>query len=350
MTYVSSLSLTSPLRQSIQNLQSQLADSQSEASSGVYADLGLQLGAHSGISVSLRNETDQLNAYTSSNAYISTRLASTNSVLGSLTTGAQTMSEALIAATAASTYSPSVTTGAQNALRSLIGGLNTSAGDQYVFGGLKTNASPIADYFASPPSQGKTAVDDSFQTAFGTSQSSTAAGSISGTAITSYLNGPFADLFADPNWQQNFSSASSTQLTSNISASQSLTTSVSANQSAFRSLTEGYTILAEFTGSNLSADARAAAITKAQTLINTGLGGLNVIQSNVGDTQTAITTAASQTSAQIDVLTSSVSSLDKVDTVTIANRLAALQANLQTSYQLTSSLQKLSLTNYLTGG
>ena len=349
MTYISSLSLTSPLRQSILSLQSQLADSQSEASSGVYADLGLQLGAHAGTSISLKNETDQLTAYTDSNAYISTRLSSTDSVLTNLTSSAQNISDSLITATAISTYSPSVTTGAQNALQSLIGGLNTSAGDQYIFGGLKTNSSPIANYFGTPPSAGKTAVDNSFQSTFGTSQTSSDAGSITGSQMTDYLNNQFAAQFADPNWQ-NFSSASSAQLTSSISPSQTATTSVSANQSAFRSLTEGYTMLTEFTGSNMSADARAAVITKAQTLINTGLSGLNVAQSNVGDTQAAITAAGTQTSAQIDVLKSSVSTLDSVNTVTVANTLSALQTQLQTSYQLTSSLQKLSLTNYLTGG
>ena len=352
MSYISSNSISMSMRSSVLNLQSQLARTQTEISSGVSSDLGLALGAQSGTSVSLKNETDQLASYTNTNALATTRLGATSTALDSMLSAAQSMSASLVTAASAGGSTTALTATATSNLRALVAGLNTSAGGQFVFAGLKTDTTPIADYF-SANSAAKSAVDSAFQQQFGTSQGSAGAASISGSDMTSFLATKFAPLFSGGNWSGasgTWSSASSQTITSSISTSQSTTTSVSANDAAFQSLAQGYTMLTEFTGANMSADARAAVVAKAQTLISAGIAGLTNAQSSVGTAQAAISAADTQNAAQVTVLKTNVSSLDGVDTYALSTKLTTLQTQLQSSYEITNSLAKLSLVNYFTNG
>ena len=68
----------------------------------------------------------------------------------------------------------------------------------------------------------------------------------------------------------------------------------------------------------------------------------------MGATQDAISSANSQISSQVSVLQSNVSDLDSVDTYALSSQVTTLQTQLEASYELTSRLQDLSLTNYLT--
>lgn len=347
---ISTLSLTSPLRQSVQQAQAALAQAQTEVASGVQADLGLALGAGAGTSLSLKNETDSLTSYKATNGFAATRLSATSDALSALLATAQATSTALVTAASAGGSTSALQPSARAGLQSLSSGLNTSVGGQYIFGGINTDAAPIADYASTRPSAAKQAVDASFQQAFGTSQTSGAAGSISGTAMQAYLDNQFASQFSDASWQSNWSKASSQPITSTLSPGQKATTSVSANGAASRSLAQAYTMLAEFTGSNMSADARAAVVATAQKLIGAGIAGLTEAQGTVGLAQSAVTTADSQIDAKVAVLKTSVSSLESVDPYALSNKVTALQTQLESSYSLTSRLQQLSLVNYLTVG
>lgn len=349
MTYVSSQSLSYTLRQSIMQAQSALTTAQTEVSTGKYADLGLTLGAQTGVSLSLKNQVDQLTTMTSSNDFAITRLSTTSTALDSLISSAQGISQALVGASSAGGTTSSLSGSAQAALQGLISSLNSAAGGQYVFGGINTSASPIANYYASGSSS-KSAVDGAFQSAFSMSQTSSSASSISGAAMTTFLNGSFDSLFSASGWQTNWSSASDETLQSTIAPSQSANTSVSANQTAFRQIAEAYTMLNEFTGSNFSADAQAAVVSKATSLVNTALASLTNIQAGIGTTQNQITAANSAMSAQTTVLNTHIGDLENVDPYMLSTQITQLQTQLQSSYELTSQLHQLSLVNYLTTG
>ena len=237
---------------------------------------------------------------------------------------------------------------AQSALQSLISGLNTSVGGESVFGGINTSATPIANYFSTTTSAAKQAVDNAFSQTFGTSQTSNDASSISGTAMQSFLSNQFSSLFSDSNWQGTWSSASDTTLQSTIAPSQTTSTSVSANSTAFRQIAEAYTMLNEFTGSNLSSSAVSTVVSTASQLLSSGMAALTDVQDTVGSTQDAVSSANSQISSQVSVLQTSVSDLDSVDPYALSSQVTSLQTQLEASYELTSRLQSLSLTNYLT--
>ena len=346
MTYISSISVHSSTRQSVLQAQASLAQAQTEISSGTQSDLGVFLGAQAGKSVSIQNEIDGLQGYTATNGIAATRLDTTATTLTSMISAAQAISASLVRASSAGGSTAALQASGQGSLQALLAGLNTSVNGQYVFGGINSGVQPATSYATT--SNAKQAVDSAFSAAFGFSQTSATASTISGSDMTSFLNGSFDSQFSAANWSANWSQASDTTISSKIAPSQGATTSVSANATAFRQIAEAYTMMGEFTGSNMSADAKAAVVSKATTLVNSGLAALNDVQTGVGISQAVIASANTGLSAQTTVLKGEVSNMESVDPLALSTRVTTLQTQLQASYELTSRLQSLSLTNYIT--
>jgi flagellin-like hook-associated protein FlgL len=75
-SFISTQSIASMLRQSVLQMQSELATGETELSTGSYADLGVTLGAGISESFSLQSETSLLQTITNTNQTVSTRLNS----------------------------------------------------------------------------------------------------------------------------------------------------------------------------------------------------------------------------------------------------------------------------------
>ena len=347
MTYVSTLSLSSGPRQSVLQGQSALAQAQKELASGKKDDLGVSLGSQAGTDLTMKNQIDTLAGYTTSNALVSSRLDGSSTVLTSMLSAAQTFSQTLITASTSGGLTASLQNAGQNGLTSVLSQLNTADGSQFLFGGINSAVQPLTTYGAG--SGAKQAVDDAFSQNFGISQTSDSASSISGSDMTSFLNGSFDNLFNDANWSANWSKASNQTINSTIAPSVTTSTSVSSNQTGFRQLVEAYTMISEFTGSNMSADAKAAVVTKATSLVQTAMSGINDAQVAVGMGQKSIDDANTNLSAQSNLLQGRVSDMEGADVYTLNNTIKTLQAQLQDTFSLTSQLQSLSLVNYLKG-
>lgn len=98
---------------------------------------------------------------------------------------------------------------------------------------------------------------------------------------------------------------------------------------------------------NLSSDALQTVITTATSLVQQGITGLTNMQTDLGVTQDAMTQANTQMSVQMSILTTQIDNLEQVNTYQASTQLTNLQTQIETSYSLTSQLQKLSLVNYL---
>jgi len=339
--------MSTPLRQSVAQLQSQLSIAQQEVASGQYADLGLQLGGQTGQTLSLTQTSNQIQTLTDTNQIASTRLSATSSALDSIISTAQNFSNTLLSTAFPSTIPATMQAAASSGLQALIGTLNTAVGGQYIFGGTNTAEQPINAYSDTPPSASKTAVDTAFSSTFGMSQSDPNVSSINGSAMQSFLDNGFSALFTGSNWSSNWSSASSQALTSQISPSQQTTTSVSANQPAIQQLAQAYTMVSELAGQNLSADASQTVFTAATKLVNQALTGLTNIQSDVGVSQSDITDANNQMSVQKNLIDENIGSLENVDSYSLSTTVTTLQTQLESSYELTASLKNMSLVTYL---
>ena len=347
MVSVSTQTLSNASRQTIAQTQTDLANAQAELSSGKLADIGLGLGARSSTLISLDGESARLQAITTGNTTATTRLSATVSALNTMQSTAQSFLSSLLTADPASPATMAVTQTGQGNLSALISTLNTTVAGQYIFGGINTGQQPVAGYTTSPASATKSAVDTSFASTFGFSQSSTDASTISATDMQSYLDGAFASQFTPSAFSATWSSASDQVQTSEIAPGETVDSSVSANASPFAKLSQAYAMVSEFTSSNFSAPAVQAVITTAQGLVNSAITDLTNVNVGVGIAQSSITDANSRMSTQMSLLSSSSDSMIGVDAATLTTRLSTLQTQITASYELTAKLQDLSLTNYL---
>jgi flagellar hook-associated protein 3 FlgL len=347
-TTVSTSSLGTAMLSGVTRAQNQLTQLTTEASSGQYADLGLQLGDQSGYELSLRNQTDLLQSLTTANTLTVTNLKMAQTALDSIRTTAESAVSALTsvipgATTAASTLQNTGT----SSLQQLISDTNTTSNGQYMFGGDNTGVAPMADYFSSTTSAAKSDIDSAFFTAFGCTPTSAAASNITASQMQTFLSGTFANLFSGASWTNDWSSASSTDVTTQIAPGESATTSTDANQPGFQQLAQGYAMLAEFGGSSLSSATQQTVISAATSLINQGISSLTTTEATLGAAQTRVTDASTSMSNQLTILQTQIGNLDDVNANSVAVQLNSLQTQLETAYQLTAQLQKMSLAQYL---
>ena len=204
---VSTYNLATAMLPGIQQSQSQLATLEIESSTGQYADLGLQLGANTGYEMSLRAQDDSLQAMTTANGLTQINLSTSQSALTTLQTNATSTAQSLVAYTTTGDNSAAtLQTIGQNQLQQLTALGNTSdAQGDYVFGGQNTSVAPLNDYYASPTSSAKTALDNAFQNYFGFSTTSWQTADITSTQLQGFLTGPMASLYQPPQWQLNSS-------------------------------------------------------------------------------------------------------------------------------------------------
>ena len=344
---VSTHYLATAMLPSIGQTQAQLAKLEIESSTGQYADLGLQLGNQSGFELSLRNDDDLLQSLTTANSITSTNLATAQTALGSLSTSAQSAMTQLTPLLNSADDSATLQTIGQSNLQQLIAVANTTSNGNFVFGGQNASAAPMDDYYASPTSAAKTAVDSAFQSYFGFSVVSSQASSITSAQMQNFLTGPFADLFTGSSWTSDWSKASDDDMTTEISPGQTVTTTTNANTAGFQQLAQGYAMLSEFGNSGLNTGAQQTLASTALKLLTHGQSALTTTQAQLGVSQSAITQADSYMSTQMTQLQTELGKLDTVDSASVATQLSTLSTQLQASYQLTAQIQKLSLAQYL---
>ncbi len=346
ISYISTQSLSSAMRQSILQMQSQLASAENELSTGNYADIGQTLGAQAGENISLQNKISYLQTLTNTNNIVSTRLSTTQNALASLQANAQSLLNSLIENNGVTSNANAIQATGVSDLQNLISTLNTSVNGDYIFGGTNTGQQPITDYYGTP-APNKSAVDNAFLAAFGMTQASAGVSMISGASMQSFLDNQFAPLFQGTNWMADWSSASNQTLTNQISETETVSTSVSANNAAFQNLAQAYTMLADLGTQNLSSSAYQAVSSTAQGLLTSAISSLTNLQTNVGVVQSSISSATNQMSLQMNVLSTQVNNLESVNPYEVSTQISDLQTQIETSYSLTAQLQQLSLVKYL---
>ena len=344
---ISTPALIAAPRLSVTQAQTALSKAQIELSSGKLADIGLGLGDETGQYVSYNAQQSRLGALTQGNVSTATRLSTTTTSLDALRTTANTFMSAMTEATTSGSIPDSLVISSGNNLDALIANLNTSVGNQYIFGGINSFQQPIANYTATPASVSKQAVDDAFSAAFGTSQTSADAGSISGADMTTFLDGSFSSLFDASSFSSTWSSASDTVISSRISTTQTVQSSVSANDEPFRQLAQAYTMVKEFGTSNFNSVAGQAVLASATQLVSNAVSGLTNLESGVGVSQAAVSDANDTMATQISFLSTQANALVAVDPSTLSIQISGLQTQIQASYEITSQLQQLSLVSYL---
>ena len=348
LSNVSTSYLHNALLPAIRQTQSQLATLEVEASSGEYANLGLQLGAQSGYELSLKTQIDLLQAMRTANGVTETHISSAQAALSSIRSGAQTAASDVVSLLTGGVDNPAIAhTLGQSQLQQLIAVGNTSAGGAYVFAGQNASVAPLNDYYANPASSAKAAVDAAFQSYFGFGVNAPQVSSITVSQMQGFLSGPYAAQFSSPNWGANWSTASNASVTSEISPGATIVTSTTTNTAGFQQLAQGYAMLSEFGDIGLPADTQHALVSAATAAITQGGAAITTTQAQLGGAQSQIAQADSAMSGQTSLLQTQIARADSVDPAQVATELSALTTQLQSAYRLTAQIASLSLAQYL---
>lgn len=334
------------LRYQLMRMQAELADRQKEATTGKVADRGVELGGKSARSLSMSRDIERLKGLVDSNALASNRLDATQSAMTQIGKLADDMLTSLTAAGSGVDEKDVLQEDAARVLGSVTSILNTNINGEYLFAGINTDVRPIDD-FAEPGSASKTAFDAAFQAKFGFDQNDPQAANISAADMDDFLTNHLEPEFLGAGWQANWSGASDQKITSRIALNETAETSVTANEPGLRKLAMATAALSDLLSGQLGEEARAALYERATALVGQAVTDIAGAQSEAGVAQNRITAASERIDAQVDLFKGFITDLEGVDPYEASTRVNDLITQIETSYALTSRIQKLSLLNHL---
>ncbi|SCW89051.1 flagellar hook-associated protein 3 FlgL [Rhizobium mongolense subsp. loessense] len=345
-SFVSSSAMQSMMRLTISQSQARLVTASTEATTGVYADIGVSLGSGAAKSVSFSSAIAQTEAFQTSNSIISLRMDASQAALSSI----QDAGDALVSnltALQASQDSTSVAVALQSAndtLSQLVSTANTSVNGEFVFAGTNLDVQPLTDKSAAISDKIVSALED-YASSLGKSTNE-----LSGEEITTFISDTVEPMFSESAWTdvtEGWSSASSTNMTSRISTSETITSSTNANSEGMRYLALASITTTALFGQDLGTDAQSAVASKAISYAAQATSGIVTQQSQLGLSQERVEKANDALDAQSSLLQSKLVDLQGVDVYEASTLVNSLQTQLETAYTLVSKLQQLSLVNYL---
>jgi len=346
-TNISSLALFDASRATIARNQARLADTEVEASTGRYADVGRTLGVDMSRDLEMRNTLDDLTSLQNTNGVVSTRLSQTQTALSAIRDLADGFLQAVLASSQGSGDRGLLVADAKSRLGALADILATTSNGVYVFGGRNAAAAPVANYLAEPPGAARTSVIAAFTSAFGFAPDDPQAKAITAGQMKSYLDGNFAAEFMDPAWLLNFSSATDAVMSDRIAAGETIDSSVSANAVGIRKLV--LALVAAVDGGTENLNAAAFSKLTSQLIQMSGEAGADIAgtQSNLGIAQERLAKASERISLQQNFLERRIGEAESVDAAKAAMYLSTITSQREAYYAVTARLQKLSLLNYL---
>jgi flagellar hook-associated protein 3 FlgL len=344
---ISTLVMSSLLKDGVRRSQSLLATAQKEFSTGRHADMGLALGQRTGRDLLWRAQLDELKSLSDHNKLAGNRLDLVQSTLNSVRDVANTFLQTLTGTRNAADGQVTAKLAASSALRSLTALLNTSYNGQALFGGINTDGSPLAEYETTPASSAQDATATEFFAAFGLAQSDPGVATITGPDMQAFLDGQFDTLFQPAQWQADWSSASNTNMKVRIDTGLTIEAGSNANLAAFRQLAEAFTMVLDLGTGQLNQNAFETITDRAIKLAGEGILGVGFEQARLGIAESEITSANERIALRMTTITGGISAIEDVDKYEAALRVTALQTQLEASYTLTGRIGRLSILNYI---
>ncbi|WP_108662732.1 flagellar hook-associated family protein [Acuticoccus kandeliae] len=341
-SYISTAALRNAPRATIERLQNELVDRTTEIATQRHADVGLTLGSGTGRTVATRMDLSLLEMLIASNGSATARLSQTQTALADLETVASEMLTALVALPPGLQSAKTLEIQGQTSLDRLADRLNASDGGSYLFAGLNSDTKPFSRYADGP----QAAVEAAFLTRFGVAVGSAGASAITPADMVDFLENEFADLFADPAWTTDWSSASSSNVVSRIAPSERTETSTNANETAMRNLAMAFTMMAGLGFTALDQGTRDAIVEKARIVLGTAITEVVALKGKLGFAENAIAKANNRMSLAADILALKVADAEGADPAEAKVRIDLLTTQIEMSYAMTSQLSRLSILNY----
>lgn len=343
ISFVSNQAVSKALSYQLSRLQSDMLKAQQEVSTGKYADVGLALGARTGQVVALDRDIERLEGLQVSNKLISARIDVTKTAIESLTKQADKLMSATFVG--ADNTIEVLRATAKTTLETMTGVLNSSHNGEYVFAGVNTDVPPMSDYFA-PGSALQGKITEAFEDHFGYPKTDPRAKDITADQMTAFLAQKVEPMFTGNNWAD-WSKATDQGVTNRIGLNETAETTLTANMDGVRKLALASTMVMELLDGSLQGEARDAVLGRARDLVGQSITDVNQSTARLGLVENRIDAANDRMNMQVDIFKLSLGDLQNVDTYEASTRISTLLAQIETSYALTSRIQKLSLLNYL---
>lgn len=344
--FISTDAIHTPARIAVSKIQTELAKVQKEIATGIHSDIGLTLGSNT----AALNQMEQRQAWhqtlASSNRLGAARLDMAQTALSATGQAAQDILKQLVAARGGIASMPVLAASATQGLAALGAQLNTNAAGVYVFAGDNAAVPPFKDYFAAG-SGARVAVGAAFESAFGMPQDSAGVSGITPDQMRTFIDGPFAAHFEEPNWSSNWTSAPVQNPRLKISDHETIDVGASAAERPFRQLAEAYVLISGVGGDTLNPDTQKVVVERASALVSSAIAGIASIQARLGVSQARITAADADAAAEGAVLVRNIASMRESDPYEAATAVNALTVQLQASFAATVRIQSMSLVNYL---
>jgi len=297
--------------QSILQLRSQANDLQQQVSTGLRSPdySGLGPGGASQLA-NLQSSVSQNQAYLDTINTVQQRIQEQTTVLSAIESAAQNFSQ-LLPSGAFNTSPSDIQTQAKALLQELGDFLNTSDGGRYLFSGSLTSTTPVN--LADLPNPG---------------------------SLATTVNQPVpAGYYAGNDTVQQ------AKIDSNITLSYGIT----ADNPAFENIIRVANYLANLPPGSPNSDnpADVAAMDQAAALFNQGITGLQSLQATLALRSSQAKQVQTNLQSFVNLAKTNITNLESVDPARAITELNQVETNLQASYQSISTLQQLSLVNYL---
>jgi flagellar hook-associated protein 3 FlgL len=328
--------------------QTQLDKLTQQSASGQVADTYGGLGDAAPVSIDLRPQMAQVQAWQQSVSAANGTLATTQSVLGQLESIATSFgSQALGVSMSSASGAAALAVQAKAALQQVVTLLNTQTSGQYVFAGTDSTNPPIDS----------SALDSFANTASG-QVSALGSGAAPATVLTAVVTLAGKAGFAYPG--SSAAGATPAALRAQTGDGQSVPMAFVAGRNSFatqagspttgsyvRDLVAGLAGLAALTSSTASNSTLQSFGAAVSQLLQGAGTAIATEQAGFGQVQSELTTQGTALSDTLTSLTTQVSGAENVDMAATATALSQVQTQLQASFQLIAGLKQLTLTAYL---
>lgn len=345
-SFISSSAIQNAMRLTIRQAQNQMTKATMEATTGVYADIGVSLGGSAAKSVDFSREVDRIASIKASNSIVGARMESSQLGLSKM----KDVGDGLVSKLTALQGSKdpgSITVAIQSAtsaLSTMMDTANTMVNGEYLFSGINTDVQPLTDKTTATSAAIVTQLN-TYATGLGKAVSD-----LTGAEMTTFITTTVEPMFNQANWTDpttGWSQASSQNMTSRISNSEVVESSTNANSEGMRYFALASVMTSALLGQTLSSDAMTAVTSKAITYTTKATSGLVTQASQIGLSQERVKKSNDALDAQSNIIKNKLVDLQGVDPYEASTLVKTLETQLETAYTIVSKIQQLSLVNYL---
>ena len=345
-SFISSSAIQNAMRLTIRQAQNQMTKATMEATTGVYADIGVSLGGNAARSVDFSREVDRIASIKASNSLVTARMESSQLGLSKM----KDVGDGLVSKLTAlqGSHDPgSVTVAIQSAtsaLSTMMDTANTMVNGEYLFSGINTDVQPLTDKTTATSAAIVTQLN-TYATGLGKAVSD-----LTGAEMSTFITTTVEPMFNQAAWTNSttgWSQASSQNMTSRISNSEVIESSTNANSEGMRYFALASVMASALLGQNLSSDAMSTVSKQAISYTTKATSGLVTQASQLGISQERVKKSNDALDAQSNIIKNKLVDLQGVDPYEASTLVKTLETQLETAYTIVSKIQQLSLVNYL---